>query len=450
MRLQLTPRVFSRPSYGLPEQACLNVFAEETPHGLAFLPRPPLAARAQVGTGPIRGVFRQKGVFAGSTFAVSGRELYRGTTLVGTIDGSSMVRWAASDSQLVVVDPGTGKAWWYNGQHLRRIGDADLPPVIDCKVLSSRAFFAQKDSGQLWFSALAEVTDVDGLAFFTAESGPDRNVALEVIGNELAVFGQETTEFWAAAGDANAPLVFSRKYDVGCGAQASVLQLDHHLFWLGDQRRVYASAGDAPTRISTPTIEEQLRLAGDGLEAATAFPIIRDGQGFYGLNIPGRGTFVFNVQGHGWTQWASHARALLRVSCGVMSGGEPYLGDDEDGVIWKFGEAQQLDGATRIPHKVSAFLDNPGRPQRVPAITLKAVMGQGAHTTPEAELRVSRDRGRTWEPWQSRSLGGQGEYDLKATWRRLGMVDTRGLVIEVRHSENIVSAALGLELEARP
>ena len=29
-----------------------------------------------------------------------------------------MVRWAASDSQLVVVDPGTGKAWWFNGQNL--------------------------------------------------------------------------------------------------------------------------------------------------------------------------------------------------------------------------------------------------------------------------------------------------------------------------------------------
>ena len=44
--------------------------------------------------------------------------------------------------------------------------------MIDCKILAGRAYFAEKDSGQLWFSGCRDVADVDGLAFFTAESGP--------------------------------------------------------------------------------------------------------------------------------------------------------------------------------------------------------------------------------------------------------------------------------------
>ena len=261
------------------------------------------------------------------------------------------------------------------------------------------------------------------------------------------MFGQETTEFWAAAGDADAPLVFARKYDIGCLAQASVQCISTTICsgWATSGGST-ARPGRRRQRISTPTVEEQLRLAGDDADDnATVFPGAPRRPQLLRAEHPRARDLLFNAQGRGWIEWSSHGRGLFRVSCGVMSGGEPYLGDDETGTIWKFGTAQQLDGSTRIPHKVSAFLDNPGRPQRAPPITLKAVMGQGAHTSPEAELRVSRDRGRTFEPWQARSLGQQGEYDLKATWRRLGMVDTRGLLIEIRHSENIVSAALGLE-----
>jgi stabilization protein len=448
VKAQLSLQAFSRPSTGLAELACLNTFAEETPFGVATLFRPPLSSRATAGEGPIRGVFRQKGVYAGSTFSVSGQQLYRGTAPVGALTGRSLVRWAASDTQVVAVDPGQGFAWVYQGGGVKRIADPDLPAVIDAKILAGRLYFAEAASGRLWFSQIGEATDVDGLAFFTAESRPDRIVALETLGPALAVLGQETTEFWSTGGGADAPLVFSRRYDTGCAAQASVLAMDNGLLWVGADRAVYRTNGDTPQKISTPSVDERLRRCGDRLGDCSAFPAAIDGHVFYGLNIPGQGTWVHGVQGRGWAQWGSLGRETLRVGCGVMSDGEAYLGDDETGVIWKFGEGQYLDGSERIERRWSAYLAAEGR-GRIPPISLQAVMGQGAHVAPVVEMRLTRN-GRDWSAWDPRALGVQGDRDHKAVWRRKGVMDSRGVVLEWRTTENLTSAVVGLSLEDRP
>jgi hypothetical protein len=260
------------------------------------------------------------------------------------------------------------------------------------------------------------------------------------------VLGEETAEYWTAAGDADAPLVFAQKMDVGCLSRDSVQIADGKLYWLSNHRSIVENG----QRVSTASIDEKLRLADDQAEAVTSFPVKRDGHWMVGFNVPGQGTYVFGIAGRGWVQWASDGLGPFRACCGVVSDGEPYLGDRANGTVWKFGTAQQLDGSARITQQVSAFLDSPGPPMRVPPITYRAVMGQGAHTDPEIELRVSRNRGRTFEDWQRASLGQEGEYDLQATFRRQGMVDSRGLVLEFRHSENIISAALEVVLEARP
>lgn len=47
------------------------------------------------------------------------------------------------------------------------------------------------------------------------------------------------------------------------------------------------------------------------------------------------------------------------------------------------------------------------------------------------ELRYSKDGGYTWSDWQSRDIGGTGDFlSPKARWRRLGMA--RQFVVDIR------------------
>ncbi len=453
--IQFASQTFSRPSHGLPEQGCVNMVAEETPQGLVFLTRPPLTHRASPGDGPIRGVLRQKGTFAGSTFAVSGDELYRGVNLLGTITGSGMVRWAATDFQLVVVAPDVGHAWVYRSLDftgaltLSPLDDPDLPPVSDVIFLSGRWYYVVQSDDEVWFSAIGDAADIQPLSFFTSESKPDATVGAATLGNEAVFFGQESVEFWAAVGTADAPLVFRTKFDKGCLAQASILALDNRLFWIGSDRMIYESGGGTPQRISTSTIEERLRLC-DDIAGATAFPVVIDGHTLAGWNIPGQGTFVYGVQGRGWAEWSSYGRDTFRVNCGAVSEGEAYLGDDTLGEIWQFGTADMLDAGDPIMRELSFFIPHEAGVDRIPPVGLQCAMGLGGSTEPLVELNISRNLGRNWDGWVARSIGKQGEYDMRAEWTRLGRMRSPGVLAKLRTSDNLIFTAMGITAGPRP
>src|SRR5690606_26522096 len=79
--------------------------------GISHIQRPGLGPFATVGTGPIRGVFRQAGTFGGDFVVVSGDELYRvddqgDAVLVGQVPGSLRVTIAATQSRMIIVSDG--------------------------------------------------------------------------------------------------------------------------------------------------------------------------------------------------------------------------------------------------------------------------------------------------------------------------------------------------------
>jgi hypothetical protein len=429
--IQLFPAAFSRDAYGLPALPCVNVLAEATPLGVILLPRPPIAERYDIGTGPIRGVFRADGVFAGSTFAVSGQELYRLTSSLGAISGLGPVRFAALPGLLVIV--GDGKAWVYDGT-LAQITDPNLPRVIDVFVLAGRFYFVEEDTGRVVFSAIEDPTTIEGLSFFTAENKPDDIVCGTTLGAEACFLGKESMELWSVTDSTLAPLIFSRKYDRGCAAQATVQLFDARLFFVGDDRIIYQTTGSFPQRVSNHTVEEKLRLC-DDIASCTAFTAQIDGHGFYVVNIPGQGSYALGAAGGGWGEWQSYGRDTFRIACGLMSGGEAYWGDAETGQLWKFG-TQHLDGTDPITRMVSAVIPLESGTKRLDVLSLQCVRGVGQHTDPEVELSYSDDAGRTWSRWVAASMGQQGEYSVKAIWRQLGLIRPPGRVLRFRTTGN--------------
>lgn len=67
--------------------------------------------------------------------------------------------------------------------------------------------------------------------------------------------------------------------------------------------------------------------------------------------------------------------------------------------------------------------------------------------THKVELRTSRDGGRNWSDWREYDLGETGQFDGRATWRRLGR--GRTLLFQFRDTSpyrgDVIAASIDAE-----
>ena len=105
----------NRKTAWMPEIRTVNMLVEKSETnlytGVDHIQRPGMVTFSNVGTGPIRGVFRQAGTLAGDFVSVSGGELYRTTdqgvsTKIGDTPGSLRTSIAATSARLVVASDG--------------------------------------------------------------------------------------------------------------------------------------------------------------------------------------------------------------------------------------------------------------------------------------------------------------------------------------------------------
>lgn len=428
--------------YGLPAARMVNLYAEATPDTAgpsARLPRPPLSLSYTIGTGPIRGSFQQTGLFNGDIFAVSGGQVYRGSSIIGAVSDDGLARFAASDNQLVVVIGGF--AYCYDGTTFALIADADLPSVSDVAYLVGRFVYSVVDSGQFFWSDVDDATSIDPLAFATAEAAPDAIVALQTLGDELVIFGRSTIEFWQPTGDTSAPFqrVQGRRMERGCAAQGSVVAMDNSIVFIGSDKNAYRIS-NVPTNIGTPAISREIALSTD-LDHATAFAAVFDGHTSWVVNIPDVGSRACDMATGEWHEWASYGLTTFRCRNGVIADGVTYLGDDSNGNVYTLDTsgADWTDNGQPIQRIASVFSPQAQGVQRNYNAVLQCVRGVGnaASTAPVAEMRYSDDGGRTWTDWREATLGAQGRYEDKAVWRNLGAIRAPGRGFEFRVSDPV-------------
>jgi hypothetical protein len=427
MQLDFAPFSYGRPGYGLSEARQVNMYIEPAPPAelarTARLPRPGLVETRQVGTGPVNAIYRGADVFLGDVFQVSGTGVYRNSTLLGSVPLGTFASIAASDAQIVFVQG--GEAWCYNGTTFVQIAIPDNKSVVAVLYIGARFYFLILEDDEWYFSDIDDATTIDGLAFATADSAPDASVNGAIVGDQIAFIGRQTVEFWTQTGDQDAPLIRSlnSKYDKGCTAAASVASIDNRLFWVGYDPetggvKVYTT-GDAAQKVSSPSVDALLAKCATP-EDCTAFAASFDGHDFYVLNIPGLGTWAYQIEigdpVFAWAQWSSWEEDTFRVRCGA--GG--YFGDSLSGRVFTFDNDTFTDDGDPIERVVSAS----ARRDICHSIELEGAVGIGPvdGTIPYVDLRYSDDRSRSWSDWRTRSLGAVGDYDLRVRWTRLGLI----------------------------
>lgn len=427
---------YSRERGNLPELPLINMFVEASPVSakqVVLQSRPPLIEGDTIGSGPVRGIFQADGVLGGAEFVVSGATLYKDGVSHGAITGSGPVSFAASQTELLIcagVD-----IHRTNGSAFSTVTFPDSADVI--KVLFLAGYFIALRSGthQFYWSDVLDGTTWDGLSFASAENNHDNLLDAVVIDDTLVLIGSDSVEFWPVTGIADAPFapVQGRVFERGTIATGCAVGFDNSFAWIGEDRIVYIG-GQVPTRISDPGIEERIEQSAS--YSVFSFPF--EGHRFLAIRLDA-GTWLFDAQTRQWCEWASYGHDNWRVRCCSPDG--TVFGDDEDGRLWSLGSGH-VDAGGVLERRFRAGLPMTGGAFVVDNVRLTVNVGEtpnvtGEYSDPNAEMRTSRDGGRTWGGWKSAPLGVQGSYRTRCEWRRCGMFDDPGVLAEFRTTDPV-------------
>lgn len=414
----------------IPQIRLENLFVEKTPAepgGIVLLPRPGLSPYGEpLGNGPNRGVFQKPGALEDSLFSVSGTELYNGGDLIGTIEGEGRVSMDGTLNALLIA---TGeKLYASDGETVTEISFPDNAGVTSVGFIGGYALATRANSRRIYFTLNPMVWD--GLDYVSAEQSTGDVRGLAIVSDQVWVFCEEVTEIFVTTGDPDTPIqrVEGRLMDKGCLARDGIAKLDNSVFWVGHDGIVYR--GDsAPQRVSDHGIEERIAASGVDDLSAWAFPWI--GHTFYALNTSD-GTFLFDVATQQWTCFSSYGRDKWRALTGTLYGRLVIAGDDETGQLWQLDADAISDDGDPLQRWFTVMIDKRGF---LDNITLNCSVGDtgGTPSTPgTAEMRTSRDGGMTFSDFRSTSLGEQGHYRQRVGFKRLGIVDQDGMVINFR------------------
>lgn len=415
-----------------------NMYPEAAPtveQGVALISRQGLATYTTVGSGPINGLFHRPGLFNGDLFTLSGNTLYRGSTSLGTINGSGVPSIASSNVELVITRGQT--AYSYNGTNLVAIAFPDSANVTAVTFLGSRFIFARADSHKFYWSNLNDGRTVGGLAYASAESSPDDIADVMAVGDNLFVLGEESLEAYYLTTSSTLPYarISQRTRNRGVIGRGCAVEFDNALHFIGDDFVVYRMA-EVPMRISNHGLEERIRSSA----THRLFTYLHEGHAFLCVRVD-TGTWVFDPAGGSeWPEFCTYGMPNFIGQCAEdVEGIGALFGSSIDGKIYEFATTWTDDGRALERRFTGAF---PIKGGSVPVDVLEVEANFGATlastgpgSNPQLEARASRDGGHSFGPWRTAPLGEQGERRRRARWRRWGFFDAPGALFDFRMTD---------------
>ncbi len=367
-------------------QRRINYFPELNPK-FALTPvthyqRPGLVPIANVGTGPIRCLWRTSragGISYSTTqyppgFVVSGSEVFQinsdwSFTKLGNVSPNKTNICSIVDNGLqgMVVD-GSPSGWYWNlvptptqmvefpnnPTQYAQIEDptglwegADKLDYIDTFILFNIP------GTNLFGSTLSnQIVPFDGTYYAAKTDYPDLLVSLVVNRHEFLLMGQLKSETWYDAGNALFPFAElpGSFIEHGVAAKYSPATQDISTFWLAQNLQgtgmVMRYRGYITTRVSNHAVEFAIRemAATVGISDAIGYTYQQDGHVFYVLHFPaGDQTWVYDDSmgdpANAWHQqaWTDSNGNLHRHrgNCYAFINGENVVGDWENNTIYK-------------------------------------------------------------------------------------------------------------------
>lgn len=439
------PLLFATQSYRHPStvvssQRLVNCYAQAEPASaktnVTILGGPGVEEFAQIGDGPIRGFIELDGV----PYIISGSELYSvaedgvGTLLSGanSINGNGVVPMSTNGLDIVMVDGTKGWAFTVSGASFTEITDSDFVDTSKT-VAFVGGYYVFDDPGtdQFYISDLYDGTTYSALDYASADSGPDRVVAVQADFGLLDVFGEKSIEFWQNTGALSFPFapVTQGVPQVGiAGAQAKV-RVDNEVYFLGHDKMFYRLLRGSLSRVSTHAIEEiwgKYTVVSD----AFCFTFTHAGHKFVVITFPtADATWVFDLATGLWHERVTFDVAgnetRWRVNGAVQVFGKTLVGDANSNKIGfikseiytEFGDAAPM-------HMIPPPIHGDGDRVNIPILELDMETGvgnlAGDGTNPSVILDWRVDGSTDWQTSFDRAIGQIGARTTRIQWQELG------------------------------
>lgn len=256
-------------------------------------------------------------------YAVIGNALYLVgflgvTTNLGFIEGTELVDMSFNGVQLDIVAETKTYSFDTLTLALTEITAANFEAASSVASVASYSVYAVKDTGRFRWR-LVNTPTFSALDFATAEAEADELKAIRKVGNQLAMLGSTSLEWWQPTGDAGA-FAFGKTQvaaaSIGCLSRDSAIVVDNTLFWVGRDGKaggasVYRADGFSPKRVSTPEVDYYLEQIVD-ISQIHAFTHQELGHQFLILTVTNELTLALDISTNIWTfrksgQWSMGA-----------------------------------------------------------------------------------------------------------------------------------------------
>jgi len=387
-----------------------------------------------VGTGTDRGGYN----WNGTLYRISGTTLLSVSStgiasIVGDVGGSSRVSFASSFDRMAIASD--EELWYYDGTTLSQVTDPDLGVVLD--VVWQDGYFITTDGTNIVITELNDPTQVDPLAYGSAEADPDSILGLLTIRGELYVLGQRTIEVFYNTGvvtDA-APLPFQRQrgaqIDKGIvGTHAKCLFLDSFAFCgaaRNEQPKIYVAGLGQATAISTRGIERMLAAVDD---PSTIVLEARNGDGANSLyvHLPDQ-TLVYDheasqaAQTPVWYRLASgiYADQAYRARNFTYAYGQWHCGDIQSFNLGVLVDTNDNQFGDKTEWKFDCQLTySQGKGGICHDLELVGFYGRATPGSEPIAFMSWTDDGVAWSQERAARTGFSGQRSLRVAWRRNG------------------------------
>lgn len=418
----------------------VNVIPQSSTGGkypFTLLQTPGLAYFCELPTFPVKALHFNRG----RAFAVTPTKFYEifksGSFIeLGDVDIQGEAVMEDNGLQVVVVDGFKGFYFDVDTGVVSEITEEGFYPARFVTYQDGYFIFERKDTGQFFISESLSVF-FDPLDFATAEGQPD--ILLRCISDhrEVLMFGSETIEVWYNSGAADFP--FERNQgafiEKGCAAPYSVAKQNNTVYFVGSDLMVYQLAGYVPSRISTHAVEQTLKDV--DLSDCSAFVYQDEGHLFYQLTVPARNlTWCYDISTGAWSIRKDYQLGRHRAGSIIFFDSKTLVGDFQSGRIYQYALNHYLDDGEPIVREFTLPTVNMGREfMTIASFELDMSTGIGLTTghgeNPIAQMRFSKDGGKTWSNWKDARIGKKGKYLTRVKWNRLGAARQFSLMVRI-------------------
>ena len=483
MRFGFVGPSYSVQSTAVADEECINFFAETNESGgpfdqaqayggreyeniKSYFGTPGLSVFSALPEGPVRGSFWA----AGRLFVVAGAHLYELSsvgaiiaTLGAVANDNNPVSIAFNSIQLLVVSGGHAYCLTLATNALLDVTSLLAGVPIQCDESDTYFIVCFQNSNKFQMSQVLDGTTWPGTLVNEVSVFPDNIQSIIVNHRELWVFGLKRTQPYQDTGSLE---VFDPISGVlienGAVSTFCTARVDNSVFWVGLDERGFCMAwrsnGYTPSRISTHAVEVWLSQQ-NNLSQLVSYSYQQHGHLFWVLYQPGGDcSWVYDVSEGLWHKRASWVNGVYGPHFSwnhVFAFGKHLVGDWNTGNLYELSFDSLTDNGAPIRRlRRSPDVGNEMEWMYHSQLTVDFQTGVGlqpplldgnnAPREPQAILRWSDDRGRTWSNDHLQGLGFAGEYRKRVVWFRLGRSRYRvyELVITDPVSVSIVDAYL--------